>query len=104
MWLKYLNILIREGNVYSLGLVRIKVEYFVISKGYKLLITAAMANTKSDSSGLTDCGPIDKKVINLVQRYLDGPTLRIINNYTTSMCGFSSIFLLWQNIAICLFF
>ena len=71
--------------MYLLGLVRIQVEYFVIPVGYKLLITAPVAENKSDSSGLTDCGAMAKKVINLVQRFPDGPTFRITNNFTPNL-------------------
>jgi hypothetical protein len=76
----------REENVCLLGLVRIEAERNVITERYKLLITALAANNKSDSSGLTDCGPVNKKILNLVQRFLDDPTFRI-NNYFTSNLG-----------------
>jgi len=64
-----------------MGLVRIQAGYFVIPVRYKLLITARGANTKSDSFGLTDCGAMSKKVLNLVQRFLDDPTLWITNKF-----------------------
>ncbi len=61
-----------------MGLIRIRAVYLEITERYKLLITASVIKNKSDSFGLTDRDATTKKVLNLVQRFLDGPTLRII--------------------------